>query len=116
MTLLGLNIKIRVMRIELENELEPMNMIQRDFFWKARIKLDENEGKILPVYIKGFEANEERGNFFIRLVAENGVVYLQAEDFSSSELARNFTSKYSARAWKEIQPNIYRLKTTDINW
>ncbi|KKR41538.1 MAG: hypothetical protein UU51_C0003G0017 [Microgenomates group bacterium GW2011_GWC1_41_20] len=104
-------IKIRVMRKELENELDPINMIESDFVWKAHNRLRQNRGKVLPVFVKSHDAKEERGSFYMRLVMDNEITYMQAEEFSSTELARDFPKLYERWGWKELQPNIYRLNT-----
>jgi len=104
-------IKIRVMRKELENELDPINMIESDFVWKAHNRLRQNRGMVLPVFVKGHDAKEERGSFYMRLVMDNEITYMQAEEFSSTELARDFPKLYERWGWKELQPNIYRLNT-----
>ena len=96
---------------ELENELDPINMVQRDFIWKAHNKLRQNRGRVLPVFIQGYDAVKEKGSFFMRLVNDGGTEYMQAEGFSSSELAREFPQLYERWGWKELQPNIYRLNT-----
>lgn len=100
------------MKIEMENELEPINMVQPDFWGTALDCLVENPDKVLPIYLKVDGSPKSLGNYFISFVMENKKIYVQAEGFDSSAMEIGFIIG-SEEEWVMLQPGIYRLDVTD---
>ena len=99
------------MKKELNNELEPMDILVPDFWYKAHLRLLENPGKVLPVYSKDTEVNPPVQDFFLSLVKDEGKIFMQAEGFSTNILEIAFLINVSDR-WQVFQPGIYRLDVT----
>ena len=99
------------MKKELNNELEPMDILVPNFWKTAVFKLLENPEKVLPVYSKDPEVNPSVQDFFLLLVKEEGKIFMQAEGFSTNILEIAFLINVSDR-WQVFQPGIYRLDVT----
>lgn len=101
------------MKKELANELEPMNLETPKFWEEAVISLAEHPTMVLPVFVKEPLAEPPESNCFLRLVREDGKIFVQIEGFSSLDFKRSF-EEFKASDWIKLQPGIYRTDMTDI--
>ena len=97
------------MEKELPNELNPLNIIDPNYWDKATSQLFHNPNKILPVFMPTDSNRVE--DYFLRLIRDGNKIFFQAEGFSSCEMESGFALG-SGTDWKKIQPGIYRLEIT----
>jgi hypothetical protein len=100
------------MERRMDNELEPLNIVQKKFWEIAINTLSKNPDKLLPVYLEIPEITRPIGNYFLHLIEEDEFVFIQAEGFNSREFEDGFILG-SDKEWQQIQPGIYRLDVTD---
>lgn len=94
---------------ELSNELNPLNIVDPDYWNKAVSQLIKNPDKVLPVFIVIDPHHVE--DYFLKLIHEGNKLFFQAEGFSSYEMEDGFALG-SDSDWKMVQPGIYRLDIT----
>lgn len=99
------------MKRELDNELRPFDTSQLNAWVKIINLLFTNPDKTLPVFFADPDTDKVLGDYFFRIVKEQGKVYLQAEGFSNREIESSFQAGMSD--WKMIQPGIYRFDVSD---